>query len=701
MDRYLQEYRYERLDLGTSAFRLLRIPRGYYGSPMQCEIFQSCVDREFGVPYEALSYTWGDTSIPTMTIDILGNESTSTSYLNIYPTLHIILQHLRRADEDRVVWVDAICIDQSGQKDSLRERTHQVEQMKLVYERADRVIVWLGSLYDIESVSSDGMAMLAEARKELERVPIVESTRMPGTRAWSIARQALIKNRSQEEYQYMCAAVKHLLGQPYFTRMWIIQEVASARSGFVVCGDGGITVSIPMRLFMLLPSLLGLHPERHVQAILDAMPMSYQRRTGWWNEKNNLGTLLVKFQDSKCTDPRDSVYALLGISSDPGLQQTLRPDYGVTVGQVFQNTLSWLLFGVVEPGKNYGQDCHLPYENFWIQDADNIAALCYKILLWALDYGRMGHGDTWTTLAARLLGSGHIKIDYKPLPTPQPRTLSTFRIERSPLATVEKLLAGPKANADQKSTSSSSIPMSELMWAAKNVQPLNVFQLVLTWPDMTIPVTITNSANYSDLFVNEESSAVNVTPVVEAYLPELAAVDVDDSRQEWGAEIAEGFEVEVAPEVIQLLLCEPDVVFHDSFSFGGHKRIRGCRAMKRAAEKGHLSGLQRFMNLRTDFGIQAYLLWQVAMERWHREFQVKIDNVGEQVMATYVAVFPRAINQGQVPPGDPVPLVLLQPENIIVDCTSEEHNTQVWRVTSRENEPMGKLQCSYATDLKS
>ena len=50
------------------------------------------------------------------------------------------LQHLRLDTAPRVLWVDAICIDQ----DNIPERDAQVQLMGNIYRTAGRVIVWLG-----------------------------------------------------------------------------------------------------------------------------------------------------------------------------------------------------------------------------------------------------------------------------------------------------------------------------------------------------------------------------------------------------------------------------------------------------------------------------------------------------------------------------------------------------------------------------
>ena len=55
-------------------------------------------------PYEAISYVWGN---PERTAEILCDEQV----LGITASLSGALQRVRRADETRLLWADAICID--------------------------------------------------------------------------------------------------------------------------------------------------------------------------------------------------------------------------------------------------------------------------------------------------------------------------------------------------------------------------------------------------------------------------------------------------------------------------------------------------------------------------------------------------------------------------------------------------------------
>lgn len=355
MDR--TKYAHKPIDLATDAIRLLRIQKDEYNSPLRCELFESYLDRDLGVPYEALSYAWGDLSIDKIPLDLVSEDTETTSSLDIYPNLYEILRHLRYRDGDRVLWVDAVCIDQGKDDVSLKERTHQVGQMRLVYERAEKVIAWLGE-------STPLIIVLMEFAQQLDSQTSPTAARSLGKIAWEVQVQELMlvrRLRGIEETQYhdMSCAMNQLLQSPWFQRTWIIQEVASARSGVVMCGRAGSSVSVSMRTFAQLPALMSWKINQSVQPILDIMPLTGQQRKGWWNEQHNLKMLLMKFKDTVCSDPRDSVYALLGICSDAEVREILKPDYEVAPEVLFRNTLSYLLFSKVVDQKT----CKLP-ENY-------------------------------------------------------------------------------------------------------------------------------------------------------------------------------------------------------------------------------------------------------------------------------------------------------------------------------------------------
>lgn len=318
------QYTYQRIDLATDAIRLLRLLKGNQNDPIRCELFEAFLHQVEGVPYEALSYCWG-TAPAAYEVWVDGRKK------YIQQNLYIALLALRQSDEDKLLWVDAICIDQDNHK----EKGHQVGHMRRIYENAEEVIVWLGpSNAEINSLMDQVKWWDTE---------IMQQYGAHRAQGLSDSWIRLIKYKEElgekVDTDLWRRALIDILMLPWFQRVWILQEVASARRATLYCG----TKAVPSRGFSLLPLLLEFEPDTHTQAVLDILP-GYRRKETWWGEAQNLKTLLLKFKDSQATDPRDKIYALLGIASDARTNGTLRPDYEISPGQAIRNTISFLLF---------------------------------------------------------------------------------------------------------------------------------------------------------------------------------------------------------------------------------------------------------------------------------------------------------------------------------------------------------------------
>ncbi|KAK1760092.1 heterokaryon incompatibility protein-domain-containing protein [Echria macrotheca] len=122
--------------LPEGSIRLLRILAcPDRAAPIRCQLFDYALiasDRPSHL-YEALSYAWGS---PETTHSLFIDDRV----LPITANLHAALMHLRDPHLDRVLWADAVCVNQKD----LAERSRQVQFMPVVYSCASRVIVWLG-----------------------------------------------------------------------------------------------------------------------------------------------------------------------------------------------------------------------------------------------------------------------------------------------------------------------------------------------------------------------------------------------------------------------------------------------------------------------------------------------------------------------------------------------------------------------------
>ena len=112
--------------------RLLYLEPGSSKSLLSCSLRVVTLSKT--PVYEALSYTWGEPVFSALM------KCSPSGQICITENLSVALCHLSLKDRVRVLWVDAICINQQD----LVERSQQVSLMRDIYEGADPVIVWLG-----------------------------------------------------------------------------------------------------------------------------------------------------------------------------------------------------------------------------------------------------------------------------------------------------------------------------------------------------------------------------------------------------------------------------------------------------------------------------------------------------------------------------------------------------------------------------
>lgn len=111
-----EPYVYRPLLKDANSIRLLQIFPGVRNTEIHCVVFDYSFRHDRSASYEALSYVWGD---PATTHRILIQDANTPNlhgmgsfYLGIATNLHIVMQRLRDPYVPRMVWIDAVCINQ-------------------------------------------------------------------------------------------------------------------------------------------------------------------------------------------------------------------------------------------------------------------------------------------------------------------------------------------------------------------------------------------------------------------------------------------------------------------------------------------------------------------------------------------------------------------------------------------------------------
>ncbi|KAJ2984672.1 hypothetical protein NUW58_g5937 [Xylaria curta] len=320
----MDSFEYQPLDLKRSAFRLVHLLKGPRRAPVMCEIIHTTLD-ENAIPYEAVSYTWG-VSFKPCTIRVQGRN------FNITANLWNLLLDLRQVKTDRYLWIDAISINQADDN----ERTHQVQRMQDIYSSAERVLLYLGPITEDISIFMDFLTTLQRH---------VSGYRWgPSDERWQATWEIIKIRYDKETLSAQQRGLNELLNRQWFRRVWVLQEIASARTALLCCG----TASVPVPIFFVGPMLLGVELSRHSRAIFSLMP-TYLSRAPRKPLYGSLLSILSDFHESEASDPRDQIFALLGLCSEQRVWENIVPDYTMTESAVVRTTIAHLLTSMCCP----------------------------------------------------------------------------------------------------------------------------------------------------------------------------------------------------------------------------------------------------------------------------------------------------------------------------------------------------------------
>lgn len=296
---------YSKLDFSKKQIRLFEL----YPSTSASKIRGSFHYVELSAhEYIALSYTWGDDT-PCREIEVNGKKISVLENLWWFLSLQSI-----SISDPKFFWIDGICINQSD----VEERNHQVGFMTQIYTNASAVYIWLGCESDNSDLAME--YMIRQASKKLEKKGM-------GFRPlWS----------KQEG-----RALAELCERPYWRRMWIIQEVISAKKIVALCGTKSFHWECFLKLYQKLKVLESTHWLAHHAFALAVFQSSasviiWQR--AYWRHpdtpKPSLKTLISIFSGWQCKDLRDKVYALVGMASP---ETAVIPDYSRSTLQICQD----------------------------------------------------------------------------------------------------------------------------------------------------------------------------------------------------------------------------------------------------------------------------------------------------------------------------------------------------------------------------
>lgn len=209
------------------SIRLLQLHPGADEERVSCSL--EVVEDFLSPPrYQALSYCWGDKNDLT---ELSCNGETSAVTKNLYAALH----RLRQREHAKLVWVDALCINQ----DDIPERNQQVSIMNKVYWHASRVFVWVGPGDEDTMETMEMIRLIAHRIHEncdpgapiaswLSKLPAENDKGKVISEAYPIKAKDFPRARWQSFWNFYQAG--------WFFRVWVIQEVRQKLDVWLLCG---------------------------------------------------------------------------------------------------------------------------------------------------------------------------------------------------------------------------------------------------------------------------------------------------------------------------------------------------------------------------------------------------------------------------------------------------------------------------------
>ena len=349
----IPQYQYLPLEEGFS-FRILVLETGQEKEDVRCPLKHTSLEYP-DIQYVALSYTWGDQNDRRL---ILVDGCSMSITANLFSALY----RLRKPNENIMIWADAICIDQSNRK----ERERQVGMMDQIYRLAAHVVADLGEEDEQSKLAFQLASDIIGVVRELEddaviKEPEFESYGLPNwqNKAWS--------------------AWTNFLQRPWFRRVWVIQEFALAKEVKMLCGK----TFFPWQTLEYTISMMNHHGfgenqrsirDQSYAGILKAsrstvniMSMTTLRRQVEANQKMKLSELLAFTRICEATDPRDKVYAFLGLATITAGQE-LYISYTQSTSVVYKRYASWQI--------NHGMAMEILYQAGGLSSLTGLPSWC-------------------------------------------------------------------------------------------------------------------------------------------------------------------------------------------------------------------------------------------------------------------------------------------------------------------------------------
>ena len=323
------------LDSASRQIRLLKLHPGTEEGYIECHLEHTSLEEN--PEFMALSYVWGDPTDPRTIL--LHNEP-----FLVTKNLHAALRSIRsRFPGMSTIWVDALCINQQD----LAERSRQVPLMQFIYSQAKHTVVWFGPGNEL---SKAAVQLIMDMKNILQpndnlwfNDKAKEKLRMRPSFAEHPLTHLLDRLEAWEAFAY-------LVHQPWWTRVWIAQEIKYSKDPILYWGEDAVDwIHCEEAMLMAITWFGMIAYDRHFEEVHGELQLKigikkaagvirlcqHRRDEG---PRRAFLYLMDSFWLCEATDPRDKVYALLGLGIDSH-SESIIPNYESPVSLVYAQSV--------------------------------------------------------------------------------------------------------------------------------------------------------------------------------------------------------------------------------------------------------------------------------------------------------------------------------------------------------------------------
>lgn len=307
------QHQYEPLQKGF--IRILELHPGKTGDVISCELHNVDLLHDRSLPFDALSYEWKGR---IGTVPVQCNQDR----LLITPNCKAALKRLRDEKQSRMLWIDAICVNQ----EDAQECSSQVAMMNKIFRTAKAVLMWLGEDEENANLAFNSISILAHAYDQADQESFDQ--RGPPTAGKPFNKGAILEALDRmPKKDRVVQGWTALANRTYFQRVWIFQEVILARSrGIVMCGS----LSSPWDSFKAALRGFMAWQNTWVYSIYKLLANDDDYRK---DGELDFARALEAMATFQCSDARDKIFATLGLV-EQDQQNHIVADYTNTIQEV-------------------------------------------------------------------------------------------------------------------------------------------------------------------------------------------------------------------------------------------------------------------------------------------------------------------------------------------------------------------------------